>query len=706
MSRFQKSINSLFSPSSLAVIGASRDPKKVGGAILNNLIKSGYKGKIYIVNPNADEAQGIKSYKTIKLIKSKADLAIIIVPAQFAAESLRECGEAGIKAAIVISSGFKENGEEGRKREEALKKIAQEYNIALVGPNCLGIINTSNNLNASFASSYPQDGKVALVSQSGAIISSLIDWGNQNNLGFSNIISLGNKAVLDETDILEYLEKDKTVQVIGLYLENISRAEKFVNIARKIASKKPIVIFKSGISKAGQDASQSHTGALATEDRLTDAIIRKSGAIRAGSLSEFLETLRLFNFRKKISNEVFVISNAGGLAVASADKIELSQNLKFVKLNPEIMKKLRIILPPFLPIKNPLDIGGDANSGRYEKVLINLLCGGKDAYSSGLLARKAAITEKHSPDKKNTFTTIAILTPQTMTDSENAADLIADLNEKMTIIPVFSGGEKLEKSRKIFKEAGIPFYDFPEDAIKILDIAAQQNNFNYAFAESENFQTLQRDTFYKIKTILNNSSKEWVSSDKTLEIAKALDIPIAKSFACNDINELNRIAEKIIYPVFVKTAVGSIIHKAKQKQVIGDIQNKKDLIAAFMKVQKPAIIQNQEKKNLELIIGARREEGTGEFIMFGFGGIFASELGQVKFHMLPLPKKEIAQIVGDLPADNLISKETKGKLAEIILSLQRLIINFEAIKDVDLNPVMINIEDDKVICPDVKIRVK
>lgn len=685
MSREQKNLENLFFPKSIAIIGASRDPKKVGGAVLKNLIKSGYKGKIFAVNPNAEKIQGIKSYKNIREIDLKIDLAVIIVSAPLAAQILKECGESNIKAAAVISSGFKEAGEEGKKREDEIAEIAREYNITLLGPNCLGIINTSANLNASFASSYPQKGRIAIISQSGAIISSLIDWGNENNLGFSKVASLGNKAVLDESDILEYLEKDKATRVVGLYIENISEAGRFASAARKAGLKKPVVIFKSGTSKAGQSASQSHTGALATEDRITGAIIKKSGAIRAGSLKEFLEVLRMFNFSADAPKEIFAVSNAGGLAVAAADKIESSRNLRFAELSLSAKEKIKTILPPFLSAKNPLDIGGDAGSERYEKIFSALNCGNKNFSSSAI---------------------IAIITPQAMTECENIAKAIFRLSRKMRIIPVLSGGKKMEKSREILKKAGIPFYDFPEDAVRILDIAAQKSNSARKDIEPENFHFLQKNEFNQIKIILSSCPEEgWISLDRTLKIAELAGIPIAKSFVCDNINELNRIAEKMVYPAFIKTAAGNIVHKAKAKQAIGDIPDKKKLIDSFMKIQKPAIIQSQEKKDLELFVGAKRIRGVGEFLTLGIGGTFANEFNQAEFYMLPFSAEEARGAIEDSPFAKILTANLKKDLIKIILSIQRLLLSFENISEIDLNPVLANLNSETLICPDVKIHI-
>jgi len=694
MSRAQKNIQLLFHPKSIAVIGASRNPQKVGGAVLDNLIKSGYKGRLFAVNPSADEILGVKSYKSVKLIKEKIDLAIIIIPAQFAGSILKECGEAGIKAAIIISSGFREIGEEGKTREQEIIKIADKYGIALLGPNCLGVINTKNNLNASFASSFPMRGNIALISQSGAIVSSLIDWGNENNLGFSKIVSLGNKAGINENDVLEYFARDKETGVIALYLETISYGKKFIEIAKKISLDKPIIVLKTGVSQIGQAASQSHTGALATEDRIVDAALRKGGVIRVFNTKDLLRVSQLMAFKNKISRSIFVVSNAGGLAVSSAD-IASSNNLDFAKIRKEDANKIKKIIPKFLSAENPLDIGGDAKSDRYGKIL-NVIC----------MSRNFPALPKGRVKRGCPPVVLAIITPQKMTDFVNIAREIIKFNKKNSLIlPILAGGEKIKEARNILIKKGVPVYDFPEESLHILDII--YDNYNDAektLAESRQ-SGIAKKKFACIKKNIQRYSNEWISLDDTLKIAENLDLPIVKSVAAKLQGELDAAIKKIGFPLVAKTSVGSIVHKAKSGQVVCGINNKKDLLNAFNKIKKPVIIQRQGKKDIELIIGAKRDKNFGAMLMFGLGGIMANEFNQVRFYMMPLNPYEIQKIIDDFPIKKIFSDPIIQEIAKTIYSLQKLILNFPQISEVDLNPVMVNLSEEKIICPDVKIRV-
>jgi len=674
-------LEKIFNPQSVAIIGASRDSQKVGGAILENLIQSGFSGDVYPVNPKAENIQEIKSWHNVSEIP-KADLAIIAVPALLVSQVLEECGKANIKSAIIISSGFSEIGGSGQVLENKIIETAKKNNITCLGPNCLGIINTANKLNASFSSAFPKKGKIALISQSGAIISALMDWGNQNGMGFSKIISLGNKALLDEIDVLRFLEKDKQTKVVTLYLEEISKPQKFIDIVRSVRRKKPVIVYKAGVSRIGQNVSQSHTGALATEDRVADAIIRKSGAIRVHTIEKFLQTAQLLSSHPKPSRKIFVISNAGGLAVSSADIISLTKNLEFLNID-SIKDSIQKVIPSFLSVHNPLDIGGDANSKRYEDVF-NIL-------------------EK----EKVPVTVFMMVTPQKMTDMDNIALSIKKFNKrnkKHFILPVFMGGKSIQKAYKILQKEKYPVFGFLGDAIESLDLAT---------VSTDKLEKIKKNTQQKLSDAKKQLSQDvfknngWIALDQSLSVADTIGISVPKSVVINDVVELNNKTWKLQFPVVAKTAVGDIVHKVKNNQVICNIKNQKDLINVCQKIQKPILIQEQLEKDLELIIGAKRDDKVGTMLMFGLGGIFAGELGQVKFHILPLSDEEIKLFVNNNPIiQKIFSDSLKEELLRIIVQIQKLLTTFSQISEIDFNPIMINFHDETIVCPDVKVFVK
>ncbi|MFH1175641.1 MAG: acetate--CoA ligase family protein [bacterium] len=677
---------SLFYPKSIAVLGASRDPQKVGGAILQNLLSGEFKNKTFAVNPSAQSAQGIKSFSSVQEIPVDVDLAILAVPAQFVRDALTQCGEKSVKAAIIISSGFKESGEEGAQKEEEIIKIARKYKIAVLGPNCLGIINNLNGLNGSFASANPLAGNIALISQSGAIISSLIDWGNTHNLGFSYIASLGNKAVLDECNFLKFLENDQKTKAIALYLENISNPKKFIEISRKISVKKPIVVFKSGFSQAGQDISESHTGALATEDRVIDAILDKAGAIRANDLEEFLETARILSLFKKPSDKVFIITNAGGVAVSAADEISRSKNLRFAEISSSSARDFKKVLPQFISVKNPMDIGGDAQSERFEKVLE--------------IAQKDKVLS-------NSVIFLAV-TPQKMTDINGISSVIEKFKDKLNLAPIFIGGANFEKVREDLQNKNFPVFNFLFDAVKALDLASRGYR-NSEFLDEEKgadeILKLNRNDEKKIQQILAHSEGGWISMDKSFDILQTLKLPIADFFVADNLDQLENAAKKLGFPLVMKTARGDIIHKAKANQIVCSICDRKAMAKGFMQIKKPVIIQKQENANLELIVGIKNDPNAGRLLMFGIGGTLANELKQVKFYLLPISEREAGRAV-DFSLGRLnLAPAIKKSLVEILLGAQKLALNFEEISEIDFNPVLVDTFRKKVFCVDVKIKI-
>jgi len=667
-------------PRSVAIIGASRDSKKVGGAILENLVQGGFLGDIYPVNPKAESIQGIKNWKSVlEIPRSKVDLAVIVVPASLVSRTLEQCGTVGVRSAIVISSGFSEIGKNGQNLENNIIETARKNNISCLGPNCLGIINTENKLNASFSSTFPKKGKVALISQSGAIISALVDWGNQNGLGFSKVVSLGNKALLDEVDILRFLEEDGRTKVIALYLEEISRPREFINIVKSIKQKKPVIIYKTGTSKVGRNASRSHTGALATEDKIVDAIIRKSGAIRVHTIEKFLQTAQFLSFCPKPSHKIFVISNAGGLTVSSADIISSANNLKFFNIDP-IKDAIRKKIPPFLSVGNPLDIGGDATSERYKDIL-NIL-----------------------GEIKEFVTIFAMVTPQKMTDMDNIAMMVKSFNKKHKrhfVLPVFIGGKSIQKAQKILQKEKYPIFSFLGDALETLDLSAVPNRILIKLNEETRYK-LPDSKKQDLESMFQKNG--WLPLDNSMSIAKAIGVSTPDSAVINDTAEINSKTWQLKFPMVVKTAVGDIVHKMKNNQIIRDIKNQRDLTDACQKVQKPILIQEQLEKDLELIIGAKRDDKIGTMLMFGLGGIFAGELGQVKFYILPLLSEEIRSLVNNnLIVLKTFSDSLKEKLVQTILQIQKLLLTFPRISEIDFNPIMINFHDQTIVCPDVKI---
>lgn len=446
----------LFKPKSIAIIGASRNPNSVGQGILINLMQGGvfqnefcrsFDGEIYPINPNADNIAGLKSYPSIKKVDKDIDLAIIAIPAKFVLNSVKECITKKVKAIIIISAGFKETGKAGEKIEEEIKKISKRKNIPIVGPNCLGIINTSSKMNASFAPSMPPEGNIAFLTQSGAIADSVIDWAISNRYGFSSIISYGNQSFLTVSDYLEWLKSDENTSAIAIYAESIPDGKRFMEIAKKVSEKKPIIIIKSGRTKSGSQAAMSHTGSLASSYEIYKAAFKQSNIFIADTVEELFNTAKaLANQPKCKSNNIGIITNGGGLGVLCADYCE-EQNIILPEIKKNVLKKLDKDMPKGYSRRNPLDILGDAIAKRYEKAIEELI---KEKYIDGL---------------------IVIQTLQTMTNPEENAKILVDIKKSFPqkpIISVFMGGRFTARAVYILEKNNIPNYNDVSHAVKAM----------------------------------------------------------------------------------------------------------------------------------------------------------------------------------------------------------------------------------------------
>jgi len=439
---------SLLSPTSIAIIGASATPGKVGHDILNNLVTEGYAGNIFPVNPKGGEILGLKTYASVGEIADDVDLAIIVIPAPLVPAAIMECGKKGIKNVVVISAGFKESHTEaGAALEKETVDIARSYGMSLIGPNCLGILRTSSKMNASFAKNLPPAGNVTLISQSGATAVGIMDLAPTLGLGFASVFSIGNKSVLDECDYLELCAEDPETAVIGLYLESIERGRKFLDIARRVALKKPIVLLKSGVSELGHRAASSHTGALAGSEQAIDALCTQSGIRRASGMEEFLDLLTTFATQPPLlTDRIAVITNAGGPGILATDRAE-KERLQLPNLSPDILETLKKALPATASTQNPIDLIGDAKTDRYEAALIACR---DDSRIDGI---------------------VVILTPQIMTPADDIAQAIIRVLEHSPLMPVvtcFMGGPLVERARETLRSHGIPVFVTPERAVRAI----------------------------------------------------------------------------------------------------------------------------------------------------------------------------------------------------------------------------------------------
>jgi acetate---CoA ligase (ADP-forming) len=660
------SLENFFNPKSVAVIGASSDPKKVGFALLSNLAKNKER-KVYPVTISEKEILGLRTFPSILEIKEPIDLAIIAVRADVVPNILAECGEKKIKNAIVISSGFKESGSAGRELEELIAKIAREQGISLLGPNCLGVIDTKNNLNASFSSHDPLPGKLAFLSQSGALGTAVIDLAIGEGIGLSKFISLGNEAELTEIEFLEYLEEDSETSAILMYLENLNDGPKFFETLKRITAKKPVVIIKAGMGNHGNLAVMSHTGALAPQADVFIAACKQAGATTVSSLRGFFNIVKILSQTDEIKTPIqklIILTNGGGPSVIAADLIDRSHSLSLMTLSEETKESLRKVLPPMAAVGNPIDIIGDALAERYDKTLEIL---------------------SNIPEVEGI---IVILTPQMMTDAEATAKVLAKYKNKKKIFPVFIGIPSVQTGRDELIKSGMVHFAFPRDVIDALDYLAKG-------APKPN-SALANHGEHKKSAV----SGEMIKFDEMQKLFTEYNISISGKFIWKKEDLENTLRECGDGSYAMKAISKEVIHKTEKRAVRLNISNFAEASLVWEELWKeiPAVegivVQKMEREGREIIIGMKRDNTFGPTILFGLGGILAEAIKDTVLRVAPIEKTEALKMMHEIKGVKILTglrgapSVNFDLLADIIVNLSQLAISHPEIKEIDLNPVM------------------
>lgn len=684
---------SLLSPRSVAVIGASSDEKKVGHQILNNLLAQGFKGSIYPVNPKGGEIMGKAAFESIADIPFPVDLAIIVTPAATVEALLCACGEKGVPSVIVISAGFAETGAEGRALQEKLVTIAKKYEIALVGPNCLGLMCPGIGLNASFGVAMPPAGTVALLSQSGALGDAFVDRAEMIGLGLSFFASMGNKAAMDECDFLELCAKDPETRVIGLYVESITNGRRFLRLCKKIGIQKPIALLKAGTTERGRKAVSSHTGALAGSDAAVNAICAQAGIWRAGSSQEFLDLLRTLSTQPSLpSPRIAIITNAGGPGVLAADAAE-RRGLILASITPKHEKELSALLPHAASIKNPFDVLGDALADRFEAALSAMQ---KDPNIDGA---------------------VVVLTPQSMTPVEEIAQTIVRAKERHTLFPFvtcFMGGSHVQKGIDILHKNGIPNFSCPERAMRAMRSLLKKEK-KPIIAEP----TIDSRRAAKAKRILAGTGSGLLSENTTAKLFALYDLPLPHGEVATTEDKAVAIAEKIGYPVTAKVSAKDILHKTDVGGVRVNLTDEKQLRSAFADILKNAkkhvpkahisgvLIQQFLPPGSEFIVGALKDESVGHLVMAGLGGIYTELFQDAVFRVAPLTAEEVYPLLAEMKSWKLLLG-LRGKpalaidqLAALIARVSLLVTECPSIREIDLNPIVVR--EKELVILDAKV---
>lgn len=672
-------------PKGVAVIGASPTPGKLGHAVLQNVITYGYAGPVYPINPKATEILGLPAYPSVRDIPGPVELAVVLVPAAGVPGVIEECGQKGIKGAVVISAGFREVGREGKQLELQMVEIAKRYGMRIVGPNVLGIIDTVIGLNASFAAGMPNKGHIAFMSQSGALCTSILDIARGQGIGFSRFYSIGNKADLNEIDFLRTWAEDPETSVIASYLEGITNGTEFMKVARKVSHSKPIVSIKSGTTSAGSRAASSHTGTLAGSEKAYDAAYKQVGIVRAGSVQELFDFSQAFA-RQPIpqNDDVMVVTNAGGPGIMASDAIERA-GLRLASLTPENQQALRAALPAAASVINPIDVLGDAPADRYA------------------LAIEAALRDP------NCGIVLVVLTPQTATQIPETARLLGQLSQKYKkpTFAAFMGDLAIRPALEIFTEYSVPNYQVPERAVAAIAAMCQRRRWLKTPEPDLTPLPVESDKARQVLDAIRADGRATAGDVEAKDILAAYGVKLPKSTLARTAEEAVSAADSMGYPVVLKIASPDILHKTDIGAVKlnlaspGDVRDAFDLIVYRATRHMPDAtiwgcqVQQMVKGGREVIIGVNRDPQFGPLVMFGLGGVYVEALKDVTFRVAPIDRREAREMLSEIRAYKLLTGVRGEKpsdldaVADTIVRVSQLVTDFPEIVELDINPLLV-----------------
>jgi len=697
----REDVKAILEPKSVAIIGASRQEGSVGRRILTNIIESGFKGPIYPINPKANELCGLKCYSSILDVEGPVDLAVVAVPAPIVPEVTKQAGEKGVKGLVVISAGFREVGHEGAKLERELLNICKKYGMRMVGPNCLGVINTSVPINATFASSKALPGRIAFLSQSGALCSAILDWAPVEGIGFSVVVSLGNSADLNVIDFIETLKDDEATRVIACYVEGINEGETFIKVAKETSKVKPIIILKAGVTNFGIRAVSSHTGSMAGSAIAYETAFKEAGIISVDSVEELFDNAKAFASQPiPRGRNVTVITNAGGPGIVATDSCEKA-GLGLTWLSTETIESLRAFLPPQASVINPVDVLGDASAERYLRALQVIL---KDPGVDAI---------------------IVILSPQAVTEPQKTAEAIIEAHRETPdkpILAVFMGGEAVAEAVRLLKENRIPVYEFPEKAVKTLRNMALYGEFISERYE-EDIPEFERD-IATVRRIIERAKVEdrtVLLSPETKAVMRAYGIRVPEGGFAQNLRQAITIANSIGYPVALKIVSPHILHKTDIGGVVLNIKSDYELENAYDNMIRNAAtlmpqariygveVQKMVPPGKEVIVGVHRDPQFGPIIMFGLGGIYVNLIKDVSFRLAPLSKRKAYDMIMETKAYTLL-RGFRGEVPsdiesviDVMLRISRLVMDFKEITELDVNPLFVYERGKNSLALDVKI---
>lgn len=665
----ESSLRRLFYPHSIAVIGASRNPEKVGHQVFKNLLAGKLKIPIFPVNLKAKKVLGKKCFASIKNINPLVDLAVICVPRDFVLPVVEECAEKDVGFIIIISSGFKEAGKIGLELEKRIVDICKKHQIKIIGPNCLGVINTVNSLNASFAESMPLKGNTAFISQSGAMASVLIDWATKENFGLSFFVSLGNRAGINENQILNFLKNQKRTRAIALYLESFANGKEFLKICREVTPEKPVIVLIGGRTQEGKKATKTHTGSILSSYLATKVALEEAGCLVVSKLEDFLYLLRSADkFRPVNNKQMKIITNAGGPAILACD----------------LLKKNKLCLSGSC-VKNPLDLGGDATPEDYYQAILDLTRDEKDA------------------------SVLIIITLQAVTKGFEIAKMIikaSKLCKKANLLPVVIGGQKAEAVKAVFKKKRFIAFDFPSHAIFVL---------GKMFIYYQKRHNISPKICFVASKVPDQVQKKLIPSQLlNFPVIKKLlnffELNLVPSFNVGEFNRALTFAEKVGFPVVLKNL--DFVHKTEAHAYVLNIKNINELKNAFAALSKKSnnlLLQKQIDDGFEFFIGVKEDPNFGHLLVFGKGGIYAEVFKDFTYRIMPITKNDAEVLIREVKCARVIngfrgSKPLNHKiLVKTLVNISKLICAVPQIKELDINPFILTDKGGFIIDPRINL---
>jgi acetate---CoA ligase (ADP-forming) len=698
-------LDTFFNPESVAVIGASTNPEKLGYAVVKNLLDGGYihRGKVYPINPSASEILGLQAFPSVLEIPTPVDLAVIVIPYPHVPDALRICGQKGIPSAIVISAGFREAGQEGLERELELIQICREYNLRLIGPNCLGVIDSYTPLNASFAAGTPPSGPMAFMSQSGALGTAVLDIALAGRLGLSKFVSLGNKADISEIDLLQAWVGDDHSKVILIYSEGMPSGQEFIRVAREVTRIKPVVAIKSGVTQSGSRAVSSHTGSLAGSEQAYQAAFHQAGILRAESMESLFDMSLALGYQPPLKGDrIAIITNAGGPGILATDALERS-GLTLARFELQTIHALEQYLPDAASAANPVDVLGDARADRYQFALERV---------------------SHDP---NVDGIMVLLTPQAMTEIDNTAKAIGSLaqNIDLPVLGCFMGEARIKTGIDILTAHGIPNYPFPERAANAFKAMSDYRSIKTRPVPEYTHFEVDTSAVMSAFTQARSESRLTIGDAESRAILQAYGLRIPRSEIAETPEQSATIAGQIGYPVVLKIASPDILHKTDIGGVKVGLQNSDDVRDAFELMVYRAqryvpdariwgcLVQEMAPSGgLEVLVGMNRDPQFGPLVTFGLGGIYVETLRDVTFSVSPFSRQEAEEMLTQIRAHALLDGVRgqppidKSAIVDTLLRISQLVQDFPEIIELDINPLMVYRQGEGALALDMRLVLK